>query len=354
MKIIVTGGAGFIGSALVRHLIDETTHTVLNLDKLTYAASLASLACVAHNPRYSFVHGSICDTALLERVVTTFDPDGFINLAAETHVDRSIDGPVAFIDTNINGTFRLLQAAQAHVERLPTDRRARFRFLHVSTDEVYGSLGETGKFHEATPYDPRSPYSASKAASDHLVSAWGHTYGLPILITNCSNNYGPCQFPEKLIPLCIIKALAGEELPVYGRGENIRDWLYVDDHVRALTTVFERGIPGQTYNIGGDAERRNIDVVRRICAVLDNLRPRDGGKHYADLISFVADRPGHDARYAIDASKIRAELGWSPEQGFDAGIEATVKWYLENEDWWEDILARNYKGERLGLKRAHG
>jgi dTDP-glucose 4,6-dehydratase len=354
MKIIVTGGAGFIGSALVRHLIDETTHTVLNLDKLTYAASLASLACVAHNPRYGFVHGSICDSALLERVVATFDPDGFINLAAETHVDRSIDGPVAFIDTNINGTFRLLQAAQAHVERLPTDRRARFRFLHVSTDEVYGSLGATGKFHEATPYDPRSPYSASKAASDHLVSAWGHTYGLPILITNCSNNYGPYQFPEKLIPLCIIKALAGEELPVYGRGENIRDWLYVDDHVRALTTVFERGIPGQTYNIGGDAERRNIDVVRRICAVLDTLRPRDGGKHYADLISFVADRPGHDARYAIDASKIRAELGWSPEQSFDAGIEATVKWYLENEDWWEDILAQNYKGERLGLKRAHG
>ncbi|KAI95764.1 spore coat protein [Rhodomicrobium udaipurense JA643] len=354
MKIIVTGGAGFIGSALVRHLIDETTHTVLNLDKLTYAASLASLACVSHNPRYSFVHGSICDSALLERVVATFDPDGFINLAAETHVDRSIDGPVAFIDTNINGTFRLLQAAQAHVERLPTDRRARFRFLHVSTDEVYGSLGETGKFHEATPYDPRSPYSASKAASDHLVSAWGHTYGLPILITNCSNNYGPYQFPEKLIPLCIIKALAGEELPIYGRGENIRDWLYVDDHVRALTTVFERGIPCQTYNIGGDAERRNIDVVRRICAVLDTLRPRDGGKHYADLISFVADRPGHDARYAIDASKIRAELGWSPEQSFDAGIEATVKWYLENEDWWEDILAQNYKGERLGLKRAHG
>ncbi|MBJ7535082.1 dTDP-glucose 4,6-dehydratase [Rhodomicrobium vannielii ATCC 17100] len=354
MKIIVTGGAGFIGSALVRHLIDETTHTVLNLDKLTYAASLASLACVAHNPRYSFVHGSICDSTLLERVVATFDPDGFINLAAETHVDRSIDGPVAFIDTNINGTFRLLQAAQAHVERLPTDRRARFRFLHVSTDEVYGSLGATGKFHEATPYDPRSPYSASKAASDHLVSAWGHTYGLPILITNCSNNYGPYQFPEKLIPLCIIKALAGEELPVYGRGENIRDWLYIDDHVRALTTVFERGIPGQTYNIGGDAERRNIDVVRRICAVLDTLRPRDGGKHYADLISFVADRPGHDARYAIDASKIRAGLGWSPEQSFDAGIEATVKWYLENEDWWGDILAQNYKGERLGLKRAHG
>ncbi|ADP72294.1 dTDP-glucose 4,6-dehydratase [Rhodomicrobium vannielii ATCC 17100] len=354
MKIIVTGGAGFIGSALVRHLIEETTHTVLNLDKLTYAASLASLACVAHNPRYSFVHGSICDSALLERVVATFDPDGFINLAAETHVDRSIDGPVAFIDTNINGTFRLLQAAQAHVERLPTDRRARFRFLHVSTDEVYGSLGETGKFHEATPYDPRSPYSASKAASDHLVSAWGHTYGLPILITNCSNNYGPYQFPEKLIPLCIIKALAGEALPVYGRGENIRDWLYVDDHVRALTTVFERGTPGETYNIGGDAERRNIDVVHRICAVLDTLRPRDSGKHYADLITFVADRPGHDARYAIDASKIRAELGWSPEQSFDAGIEATVKWYLENEDWWEDILAQNYKGERLGLKRAHG
>ncbi len=352
MKLIVTGGAGFIGSALIRHLIAESGHEVLNLDKLTYAGSLTSLAGAAQSPRYSFSMGDICDAALVRRTFAQFDPDGIVHLAAETHVDRSIDGPGAFIETNITGTFVLLQAAREHFARLTPERRARFRFQHVSTDEVYGSLGDSGQFCETTRYDPRSPYSASKAASDHLVSAWGHTFGLPVLISNCSNNYGPYQFPEKLIPLCVIKALAGEPLPVYGKGENVRDWLHVEDHARALRTIFEHGRPGETYNIGGDAERRNIDVVRTLCAVMDRLRPRQSGSSYSSLITFVADRPGHDARYAIDATKVRRELGWAPQRRFEAGMEATVDWYLNNSNWWQEIQARTYRGERLGLKLA--
>lgn len=353
MRIIVTGGAGFIGSALVRHLIANTEHYVLNLDKLTYAGSLTSLAAVASHPRYRFVQGDVCDVGLVRKIFEDFDPDGVIHLAAESHVDRSIDGPQAFIDTNINGTFTLLQGACAHRERLSAERREAFRFHHVSTDEVYGSLGATGLFTEETPYDPRSPYSASKAASDHLVMAWGHTYGLPVVLSNCSNNYGPYQFPEKLIPLCIIRALAGEALPIYGTGENVRDWLFVDDHVRALQLVFERGTPGEKYNIGGNAEQQNIEVVRTLCGVLDQLRPRSESEGpYRNLINFVADRPGHDQRYAIDATKIRRELGWTPGGTFEDGMAATVGWYLDHEAWWQDIRASHYACERLGLNKT--
>ncbi|MFZ1108313.1 MAG: dTDP-glucose 4,6-dehydratase [Rhodomicrobium sp.] len=352
MRVFVTGGAGFIGSALIRHLIGESGHDVLNFDKLTYASSLASLAPAARHPRYRFVQGDICDQTLLAKIFAEFDPDGVIHLAAESHVDRSIDGPGAFIQTNINGTFSLLQAARGHFEGLSPERRETFRFHHVSTDEVFGSLGPTGKFSETTAYDPCSPYSASKAASDHLVSAWGRTFHLPVLITNCSNNYGPYQFPEKLIPLCIIKALSGASLPIYGKGDNIRDWLHVEDHVRALRLVFQRGRPGEIYAIGGDSERSNLDVVTTLCDVLDRARPRSDGSSYRSLIAFVADRPGHDARYAIDATKIRKELGWEPLHKFEAGLEATVHWYLEHSAWWQEIQARNYSGERLGLKRA--
>ncbi len=350
LKIIVTGGAGFIGSALIRHLIATTGHEILNLDKLTYAGNLDSLVMVAGDPRYRFIRGDIGDEGLLRRLFAEFDPDGIIHLAAESHVDRSIDGPRAFIETNILGTFTLLQAARAHLETLAEARRARFRFHHVSTDEVYGSLGPQGSFTETTAYDPRSPYSASKAASDHLVSAWAHTYGLPIVITNCSNNYGPYQFPEKLIPLCLIKALAGEQLPVYGKGENIRDWLHVEDHARALALVFESGRRGETYNIGGNAERRNIDVVTGLCDVLDRIRPRDDGASYREQISFVADRPGHDLRYAIDSAKIRRELGWTPRESFETGLAATVAWYLDHPEWWRAILARDAATARRGLK----
>ena len=352
MRVMVTGGAGFVGSALIRHLIAYTGHEVLNLDKLTYAGSLSSLHAVAESPRYRFLRGDICDHALVKRVFAHFDPDGIIHLAAESHVDRSIVGPGAFIETNVIGTYTLLQAARGHLETLSPARRARFRFHHVSTDEVYGSLGGEGKFLETTAYDPRSPYSASKAASDHLVSAWEHTFGLPVLISNCSNNYGPYQFPEKLIPLCIVKALAGDPIPVYGNGENVRDWLFVEDHATALRTVFERGQPGQTYNIGADSERHNIDVVKALCRELDRLRPRVDGGAYSELITFVTDRPGHDARYAIDATKIRRELGWLPRQSFELGIETTVRWYVENSAWWRDIQARGHAGERLGLKLA--
>jgi dTDP-glucose 4,6-dehydratase len=352
MRVVVTGGAGFIGSALIRHLIGETSHEVLNFDKLTYASSLTSLASVAHHPHYRFVQGDICDNTALARIFSDFDPDGVIHLAAESHVDRSIDGPGAFIQTNINGTFALLQAARRHFERLSPERREAFHFHHVSTDEVFGSLGPTGKFTETTAYDPCSPYSASKAASDHLVSAWGHTFGLPVLVTSCSNNYGPYQFPEKLIPLCIIKALSGARLPIYGKGDNIRDWLHVEDHVRALTLVFEKGRPGQRYAIGGDSERRNLDVATGLCDALDRARPRSDGSSYRSLITFVTDRPGHDARYAIDAAKIRRELGWQPRNTFEAGLEATVHWYLEHSAWWQEIQARDYGGERLGLKLA--
>ena len=350
LRLIVTGGAGFIGSALIRHLIATTRHQILNLDKLTYAGNPDSLATVADDPRYRFVRGDIGDEGLVRRLFAEFAPDGIIHLAAESHVDRSIDGPRAFIETNILGTFTLLQAARAHLETLSAERRSRFRFHHVSTDEVYGSLGAQGFFTEATAYDPRSPYSASKAASDHLVSAWAHTYGLPVVITNCSNNYGPYQFPEKLIPLCLIKALAGETLPVYGRGENIRDWLHVDDHARALALVFAAGRNGETYNIGGNAERRNIDVVTGLCDILDRVRPRRDGVPYRRQISFVADRPGHDLRYAIDSDKIRRELGWAPRESFETGLAATIAWYLDNPDWWQAILARDAATARRGLE----
>jgi dTDP-glucose 4,6-dehydratase len=350
MRVLVTGGAGFIGSALVRHLVLESQHEVLNLDKLTYAGSLSSLEAVAGNPRYTFVQADICDAGALSAVLPRFDPDAIVHLAAESHVDRSIDGPDAFIETNIVGTYQLLRAATEFWRTLPPERQEAFRFHHVSTDEVYGSLGETGLFREDTPYDPRSPYSASKASSDHLVSAWHHTYGLPTLLTNCSNNYGPYHFPEKLIPLIITKALAGEKLPVYGRGENVRDWLFVEDHVRALRCVFENGSPGEAYNVGGNAERKNLDVVHAVCALLDEMRPRPDSRSYSDQVTFVTDRPGHDLRYAIDASKLRRELGWEPRETFETGIRKTVRWYLDNEAWWRAIQARQYGGERLGLK----
>jgi dTDP-glucose 4,6-dehydratase len=350
MRVFVTGGAGFIGSALIRHLIANSPHEVLNLDKLTYAGVLESLDEVADNPRYRFVRGDICDGPLVRSLLAEFQPDVIAHLAAESHVDRSIDGPADFIDTNIVGTFSMLEQALDYWRALDPERQKAFRFHHISTDEVFGSLGEDGYFTEETAYDPRSPYSASKAASDHLVRAWGHTFGLPVLVTNCSNNYGPYHFPEKLIPLVIIRALGGQELPVYGDGSNVRDWLFVEDHARALATVFEKGEPGETYNVGGNSERKNIEVVRAICAALDRRQPRADGASYAEQIRFVPDRPGHDQRYAIDASKIRDELGWEPQVTFEEGIDRTVDWYLERRDWWEPILARRYDTGRLGLK----
>lgn len=346
MRIFITGGAGFIGSAMIRHLIENTEHTVLNYDKLTYAGSLSTVASVAASDRYSFSHNDICDADMVRAAITGFRPDIVTHLAAESHVDRSIDGPGAFIQTNVVGTFTMLGEALAYWSSLDKADKAAFRFHHISTDEVYGSLGESGLFTEDTPYDPRSPYSASKAASDHLVSAWGHTFGLPVLITNCSNNYGPYHFPEKLIPLMIAKALSGESLPIYGKGDQVRDWLYVDDHVRALQTVFERGLPGRTYNIGGNNEKQNIEVVRAVCAILDRLRPRADGSGYATRISSVADRPGHDKRYAIDASRIRDELDWTPVETFESGIEKTVAWYLDNEKWWRPLIAEQAAARR--------
>lgn len=348
MRIFVTGGAGFIGSALVRHLIENTDHDVLNFDKLTYAGTLSTVARVADSDRYRFVHGDICDPQAVRAAIVDFKPDIVTHLAAESHVDRSIDGPGAFIETNIVGTYHMLAEVSAYWQGLDEHARAAFRFHHISTDEVYGSLGDTGLFTEDTPYDPRSPYSASKAGSDHLVSAWGHTYGLPVLITNCSNNYGPYHFPEKLIPLMIAKALDGEPLPVYGKGDQVRDWLYVEDHVRALQAVFERGAPGRTYNVGGNNEKQNIEVVTTLCAILDRLRPRDDGASYADQIASVADRPGHDKRYAIDASRIRDELGWEPAETFETGIEKTIRWYLDHEDWWRPLIAAKAT-ERRGV-----
>ncbi len=349
MRVLVTGGAGFIGSALVRHLIADSEHEVLNFDKLTYAGTLTTVEAVSDSPRYRFVQGDIGDAELVAKTLAEFRPDVITHLAAESHVDRSIDGPGAFIHTNIVGTFTLLDAARTYWSGLDEDARARFRFHHISTDEVYGSLGDEGLFTEDTPYDPRSPYSASKAGSDHLVSAWGHTYGLPVVVTNCSNNYGPYHFPEKLIPLMIVKALAGETLPVYGRGANVRDWLYVEDHVRALRAVFERGAPGRSYNVGGNNEKTNLSVVETICTILDDLRPRADGESYTKQIGFVADRPGHDARYAIDASRIRDELGWEPAETFETGIAKTVRWYLDNEAWWRAIVDERQADQRRGL-----
>ena len=348
MRIFVTGGAGFIGSALVRHLIENTTHEVLNFDKLTYAGTLSTVERVAGSDRYQFVQGDICDADAVRAAIAEFRPDVITHLAAESHVDRSIDGPGAFVQTNVVGTYVMLAEARSYWQSLGEQAKAAFRFHHISTDEVYGTLGETGLFTEETPYDPRSPYSASKAGSDHLVSAWGHTFGLPVLITNCSNNYGPYHFPEKLIPLMIAKALDGEKLPIYGKGDQVRDWLYVEDHVRALQAVFERGEPGRTYNVGGHNERQNIEVVKTLCAILDELRPRADGKPYAEQMTEVADRPGHDKRYAIDASRISAELGWTPDETFETGIRKTVEWYLANEAWWRPLVAAK-ASERRGV-----
>ncbi len=348
MRILVTGGAGFIGSAVARRIIQETPDRVLVFDKLTYAGNLASLAPVAYDARYRFHKGDICDAAAVKAVLSDFEPDIIMHLAAESHVDRSIDGPGTFIQTNVVGTFVLLQAALAYWHGLAAGRRDRFRFHHISTDEVFGSLGESGSFCEESRYAPNSPYAASKASSDHLVRAWHHTYGLPAVITNCSNNYGPYHFPEKLIPLMIINALEGRPLPVYGRGENIRDWLFVEDHAEALLLTATKGAPGATYNIGGKNERRNIDIVEAICDLIDEFVPSARGPRRR-LISFVPDRPGHDLRYAIDASRIASELGWQPKHDFEKGLRKTVEWYLENRGWWEAIRAGSYRGERLGL-----
>lgn len=352
-KILVTGGAGFIGSAVVRHIINATHDSVVVVDKLTYAGNLASLASVAGSDRYAFEHVDICDRRALDAVFSRYQPDIVMHLAAESHVDRSIDGPAAFIETNIVGTYTLLEAARGWWNGLGAEQKAAFRFHHISTDEVYGDLhGSDDFFTETTPYAPSSPYSASKASSDHLVRAWLRTYGLPTLITNCSNNYGPYHFPEKLIPLTILNALAGKPLPVYGNGEQIRDWLYVEDHARALYRVATAGKPGETYNIGGHNERRNIDVVRTVCALLEELAPQKpaGIESYDRLITFVTDRPGHDVRYAIDAAKIARELGWLPEETFESGMRKTVAWYLANEPWWRQVLDGSYRGERLGLE----
>jgi dTDP-glucose 4,6-dehydratase len=350
-RILVTGGAGFIGSALCRHLIAGSEDEVINLDKLTYAANLDSLASVAGNPRYHFEKSDICEAGALRRLFAQYRPDAVFHLAAESHVDRSIDGPAAFIETNIVGSYQLLEAAREHWRGMADAAQKAFRFIHVSTDEVYGSLGEEGLFAEDTAYRPNSPYSASKAAADHLARAWHHTYGLPVIVTNCSNNYGPYQFPEKLIPLTIAHGLAGKRMPVYGKGLNRRDWLHVEDHVRGLCLALAKGRPGEKYNFGAAAERSNIEVVRTICAILDRLRPAADGTAHERLIEFVADRPGHDQRYAIDAARARRELGWQAEEAFGSGLEKTVRWYLDNRDWHERALAGRYGGERLGLAR---
>ena len=353
MRVIVTGGAGFIGSAVIRHLIDDTAMEVANLDKLTYAGNLESLASIAASPRYCFYQVDICDSLTLDAVLSEFQPTAIMHLAAESHVDRSIDGPSDFIQTNIIGTYTLLEATRRYWNDLPPDAKKNFRFHHISTDEVYGDLeGTTDLFKETTPYSPSSPYSASKASSDHLVRAWQRTYGLPVMVTNCSNNYGPYHFPEKLVPHVILNALAGKPLPVYGDGSQIRDWLYVEDHARALVEVVTKGVVGETYNIGGHNEKRNIEVVESICDLLDELVPLASNsasvRSYKELITFVKDRPGHDQRYAIDASKIERELGWVPQETFETGLRKTVQWYLNNEQWWQRVLTGDYCLGRLG------
>ncbi|OSI18423.1 dTDP-glucose 4,6-dehydratase [Neisseria dumasiana] len=354
MKFLITGGAGFIGSAVIRHIINHTQDSVVNLDKLTYAGNLESLASVADNPRYTFEQADICDRSALEWIFLHHQPDAVMHLAAESHVDRSIDGPAAFIETNIVGTYTLLEAARAYWQNMPSEKQASFRFHHISTDEVYGDLhGTDDLFTETTPYAPSSPYSASKASSDHLVRAWRRTYGLPCLITNCSNNYGPYHFPEKLIPLMILNAIGGRPLPVYGNGLQIRDWLFVEDHARALYAVITQGKIGETYNIGGHNEKTNLEVVQTVCKLLEELMPEKpaGVRAYEDLITFVEDRPGHDVRYAIDAAKINHELGWKPEETFESGIRKTVAWYLNNRGWWQRVLDGSYRLERLGVAK---
>jgi dTDP-glucose 4,6-dehydratase len=352
MKIVVTGGAGFIGSAVIRYLIRQTDYEVVNVDKLTYAGNLSSLAQVEESPRYFFEQVDVCHYESVTGLLNKYQPDVIMHLAAESHVDRSIDGPGEFIQTNIVGTYNLLEAARVYHRTMDDSRRTAFRFHHISTDEVYGDLeGPDDLFREETPYAPSSPYSASKAGSDHLVRAWGRTFDLPVVVTNCSNNYGPYHFPEKLIPLIILNALRGKPLPVYGKGTQVRDWLFVEDHARALVRVVTEGAVGETYNIGGHNEKQNIEVVRAICGLLDELRPstHDGIKKYEELITFVKDRPGHDVRYAIDASKIQRELGWVPRETFESGLRKTVEWYLDNENWWRSVLDGSYQGQRLGL-----
>jgi dTDP-glucose 4,6-dehydratase len=352
MKVLVTGGAGFIGSAVCRLFVGELGATILNIDKLTYAANPASLHTIDRDPRYAFRRADICDRTAIAQLLREFEPEAVLHLAAESHVDRSIDGPAQFIKTNIEGTYALLEAALGYWRQLPAERAARFRFHHVSTDEVFGSLGRTGKFSETTRYRPNSPYSASKAAADHLVRAWHETFGLPVVVSNSSNNYGPYHFPEKLIPLAILKALHGEEIPVYGKGENVRDWLYVEDHARALFTVASHGKVGQSYNIGGAAERANLEVVTSICRLLDEMLRASPHRPHERLITFVTDRPGHDRRYAMDTAKITQQLQWSPRESFDSGLRKTVAWYIDNRWWWEPIWSRRYRGERLGTGRA--
>lgn len=354
LRLLVTGGAGFIGSALIRQLINETDATVINVDKLTYAGNLASLEPIATSSRYHFVQADICDAAAMKTVLAEYQPTAVMHLAAESHVDRSIDGPGDFIQTNLVGTYTLLEAVRAYWNDLPEAEKAAFRFQHISTDEVYGSLGETGLFTETTGYQPNSPYSASKAGSDHLVRAWHHTYGLPVLITNCSNNYGPYQFPEKLIPLMIQQAQAGKPLTIYGKGDNIRDWLYVDDHARALRVVLAKGEIGEVYNVGGHNEHTNLDVVEMLCDILDELLPESPYKPHRELMTFVTDRPGHDQRYAIDASKIDKILGWQPEETFATGLRRTVQWYLAHSDWCAQVLDGSYQQQRLGLNDNNG